>query len=241
MLVLSLAVSDFFVGVIIEPCNCVSKFAELKRNVPLLCLSGQVALYSLWILSLMSLITLTAITVDRYLVARLHIRYNSIITVKRYVIVYGTIWNIIVTLGTLKIFLRSLNFMAVVGTLYPTLFVTNVCLIYKIHRVIRRHTAQIQEQENAVQTNTLRPKFKKSVSVMLTIIAAFLLCYIPFFVIMVVNHLIRESTLVKGYSMDITNTMVMFNSLLNPVIYCWRIEEFRCAAYKLFSKLRKSS
>ncbi|XP_020910407.1 adrenocorticotropic hormone receptor-like [Exaiptasia diaphana] len=242
ILILNLAVTDFFVGVIAEPFTCASKYAELKRNVQLLCSNGLVVSNCLWVLSLMSLIALTAITVDRFLAIHLHLRYRQLITTRRYAILHFSIWVFIATVGVARILYENQRLYLPFSTiLYASLSLTTLCFIFKINRVIKRHSSQIHAQLNSstvpISTTINMPKIKKSVIVMMMTLGAFLACYIPYFGIMITFIVVKEPSIAKGYASNITITMVKINSLINPIIYCWRIRELRSAAFRILRKI----
>jgi hypothetical protein len=76
LLILGLAISDLSVGVFAQPFFCIVKFAELTGNPDLKQATVNIFQYISYILSAASLFTLTAITVDRFLAVRLHLRYQ---------------------------------------------------------------------------------------------------------------------------------------------------------------------
>lgn len=236
ILILNLAVTDFVVGVVAEPFTSVSKYAELTRNVQKFCSSGLVVTNALWVLCLMSLIALTAITVDRFLAIHLHLRYRELITTRRYAILHTTIWVVVATCGIVRTVPKASGlFLPFATLLYVSLSLTNLYFIFKINHVIKRHSTQIHAQMQSLTINM--PKIKKSVIVMMITIGAFLACYIPYFGIALTYIFVKEPSIAKGYAANIAITLVKFNSLINPIIYCWRIKELRNAAFRLFRKI----
>lgn len=73
-LIVSLAVSDFGVGMVSQPCFCVLRIAEMQLNVDLFCWYATIFQASVWLFATVSFLTYTAITADRYMAVYLHLR-----------------------------------------------------------------------------------------------------------------------------------------------------------------------
>jgi hypothetical protein len=70
------------------------------------------------------------------------------------------------------------------------------------------------------------------------VIGAFVLCYVPFVGTLVVHANVgKQRTEYMLLLAMATETLVMFNGVLNPVIYCWRIEDIRSAASQLLRNI----
>ena len=99
ILLCSLAVSDLFVGFLVLPVNIAIALTPLSRSSSLLRLS-QARTFLIIQLCGVSLDTMTAISVDRYLALRYHMRYPNLMTSKRAMYVAATFWckNVILSL-----------------------------------------------------------------------------------------------------------------------------------------------
>lgn len=73
-LIVGLAVSDFGIGLVSQPCFCVLRIAELQLNVDMFCQYSMIFQTSVWFLAAISLFTYTSITADRYMAVYLHLR-----------------------------------------------------------------------------------------------------------------------------------------------------------------------
>ena len=80
ILVMGLAISDFAVGVFVQPAYCIFKYFDMKRSASLFRTFYSIYNYSIWMLATVSLLTLTAITADWFLAVHLHLRYQELIT-----------------------------------------------------------------------------------------------------------------------------------------------------------------
>ena len=109
----------------------------------------------------------------------------------------------------------------------------------KIFHIVRRHQRQINEQDMAVlslQSNTVKVlKCKKSAVTVLYIYGLLLIFYLPFGVTVIVELFLGYTRPVKvAYGCVVT--AVFINSLLNPLVYCWRIREIRQAVKNVLKR-----
>ena len=94
----------------------------------------------------------------------------------------------------------------------------------KIFHTLRHHQNQVQDHvQQPNQTNQLNmARYKKAVSsakwLQLTLVA----CYLPY----VIDVIVPVYTSFY-FSWSCTVTLVYLNSSLNPILYCWKIEEVR--------------
>ena len=236
VLLVGLALSDLGVGLFVQPIFLVCVIAKIKGLMELFC-SSVVTLYVTgFCLCGVSLLTLTAISLDRYIAVHLHLRYKEIVTVKRVTAVLVSIWMVGIMCGLLFLWSRTFtNIFSIV------LILLNVCITTfaycKIYRVVRRHQAQIHSQVQQVQVgqqegNSLNlPQFKKSFVNMLLIYCAFLICYLPYLI--VTGLIVRTGLTVSKHStLEVMLVLVYLNSTLNPFLYCWRFQQIRTAIKK---------
>jgi Na+-transporting methylmalonyl-CoA/oxaloacetate decarboxylase gamma subunit len=78
--------------------------------------------------------------------------------------------------------------------IYVGLLLLNAYFILRISQVIRRHAMQIQAQQNSVQQSINMPKYKKSVNTIYYVIAAFILCFGPSAITLLVFTVFRKVT-----------------------------------------------
>ena len=226
----SLAVSDLLVGLVVQP---VYVAYELKP-VPALLLIRRPLTFSQYGISLC---TMAAISVDRFLALRYHMRYRNLVTTKR--VVYT-----IVTLWFSGIVLSCLSFWDPYIYLFTTVIGVAICIVIssysyvRIYRIVRYHQLQIHAQQDAVQSlnteNNLNMVRSTRIAINTFIFSiVMILCYSPVFIF--------SSTYVfsyKGWKFApiLVNTSVFLNSAINPLLYCWRLRELRTAVQKILLK-----
>ena len=232
ILLCCLAFSDLLVGAICQPFLVAHKIAELVDNFPTYCTLRIIQNLSGYITSGCSLLTLAAVSIDRLLAVTIHLRYSVIVTVPRVFQTAFSLWIFSTAVVIVKFWMKSAdwNILSLV-ILFLTLFVIAFSTS-KIFQIVRRHQRQINDQNMAalsLQTNTVNVlKCKKSAVTVLYIYGLLLISYLPFGVTTLVETFIGYTRSVK-IAFDYAKTAVLINSLLNPLVYCWRIREMRRA------------
>ena len=92
ILILSLAISDFGVGLLVQPAYCFVQFAQWTQNYVLGVTSYEVVHKTAPSMMNASLLTVATITIDRFLAVHLHLRYQELVTTKRSFIAVTVIW-----------------------------------------------------------------------------------------------------------------------------------------------------
>ena len=222
----SLAVSDLLVGLVAQP---VYIAAEIARTVRLSQAADTVGFAGCGV----SLATMTAITVDRFLALHYHLQYPNLMTTSRAIYTIITIWFIITLFSFSILWSRSIQYFLAAFCNTICLLVCLVCFI-KIHRIVRRHQLQIQLQqqavENSIDTNNhhIRQSTKSAKSIFIHFLVM-ILCYTPSFFVHIISAInISNSIILWTFPI----TAAFMNSSINPFLYCWRIPELRTAVFK---------
>ena len=233
LLLCNLAVSDLLVGLVIQPLFIVSVFH-----------STRLLLTGIWfILSNsacgISLCTLTAIAVDRFLALHYHLRYSTIVTSFRIKTFLTALWlmNFIFS-GT--VYFWSLR----IFSLYLTIFVC-LCLIIsifcyvRIFKIVRLQQKKIHCQHQAVnlpQGSTISNllQLEKSAINSFLFFIVMVLFYTPVSTYLSLIYATKDSSH-RGWNVAIT--LVFINSSVNPFLYCWRMGDLRAAVMKTARKL----
>ncbi|CAH3195817.1 unnamed protein product [Porites evermanni] len=186
-----------------------------------------------------SLITLTAISVDRLLALLLGLRYRQVVTLKRtrFISVGGWIVFIVgASTSFLSRFIVSLY--AYIGAAFCLL--PTICAYTKIFMSLRHN--QIHGENHVVQgqssqVNTLnKARYRKAVYSALWVQVTLLICYLPFVIAEALTPQ-RGMQLSTYLARGFTITLVYLNSSLNPFLYCWKITEVRQAVKETLQQL----
>ena len=243
ILLCCLAISDLLVGLISQPAFVIYKVAEIKGYFNVYCAARMFFFCSGWLFSGVSLLTMCAISVDRYLALKLHLRYTAIVTVPRVLATVIGFWLFCATFIGLMFVIRNNSHSNVMGIVFLliSLFVTAVAYM-KVFQIVRRHRRQIHEQFKLTAHFHGRSvvevaRHKKSAVTMLYVLGAFLLCYVPF-LCTVIAETVQGYTLSVKIADDYATTVAFLSSSFNPVLYCWRIREIRRAAKSAIQRIR---
>ena len=231
ILLRSLAVSDLFVGIFLEPL-LVMALTTVEYGSFFSCYYSIIVCIFIGIpLFFVSLFTLTAISVDRLLALLLGIRYRQVVTFKRVLLVVICFWTLSVGLPFGRFLNR--NFLSYYGSIAVTLcLVISTCCYSRIYQKLLRHQVQIQEDVQQGQQNGHAPlniaRYRKTVSFALWVQFTVLACYLP-------TGIVLALMAVKGVTLSLlivwtfTTTLALLNSSLNPILYCWKMREVRRA------------
>jgi len=222
----SLAVSDLLVGLVAQPIFIAEK------------LTGDRFVYHVSItmgysLCGVSLVTITAITVDRFLALHYHMKYATLVTESRVKYTLISIWLISFLVSGIyfwNIRVRSL----LTGIITITCLLTCAFSFIRIYHIVRRHQLEIWLQQKTLQgsntgNNLNITRLKKSALNTFVFFIALMICYLPLYVLLTLYGLsIKEWKTEWQFSY----TAVFMNSSINPFLYCWRLRELRAVVVK---------
>ena len=237
ILLFCLALSDLLVGLICHPFFIAYHIAELVAdNFSVHCTFKQVHMLFGWMTTAVSFLTLSAVSVDRLLSLTLHLRYGTIVTVRRVLPTVFLLWMFAISIVIPMLWMIKWKLVLLV-ILIITSFLTVVSAL-KIVQIVRRHQRQIHQQQQSVQlqVNTVNVlKCRKSALTVLFVHGLFSIFYIPFCVTTIMEQIIGRTVEIE-VAYDFTITFVFVNSFLNPFVYCWRIREIRRAVKNTLRK-----
>ena len=244
----SLAVTDLFAGLIVQPMYSITLIPGISHK-NLMYYSIQVTGISGSILCTVSILTSTAISVDRLLALLLGLRYKQVVTLKRTRAVVGCIWLLSCSMGGW----RYSNWGAEASkfTLFVLMLLSliiSICSYTKIYLYLQNQQAQLHAKKhreihqeptsNGGEGRLNMERYKKLVSSIAWVQLALLLCFIPFTVgSMLFTHrkLTGVATGIAHFCVSIP--YVLFNPALNPILYCWKIREVKQAMKETVRKL----
>ena len=242
-LLLSLAASDLGVGLLVHPLFVAHLIIQIQRNTSDNAYDTVFTIFEthMALLSFASFFSVVAITVDRFLAIHLHLRYQELVTHKRVIAVVISIWVISAFLSlVLPAALLEWIPKRVPGIMFAArdavCFITTGFLHYKIHASVRHHTGHIQalqvqeEAQNREMKNAVR--LRKTALATFYIYFLFLACYVPMFCVNLAELFCGETALIQHlryYAL----TIILLNSSLNPLIYCWKMRHIRQAVINI--------
>ena len=231
-----LAVTDLCVGLISQPFYAIQLIGGITNmNKNLFYYSDQVNSGSGYILCAVSIMTSTAISVDRLLALSLGLRYRHVVTSRRVGAVVIFVWLLSFALGGWRYSTLGLERArtVLIVLMLLSLSASVVCYI-KIYLRLHQHQFQLQphahqgEQPNSGEAPLNIARYKKTVSSIAWVQLALLACYIPFIVVgMLFTYGKITGSLSAMSYLRVAISILYLNSSLNPFLYCWKIREVR--------------
>lgn len=241
-----LALTDLSVGLLLQPCYVTYLVSVLIQDPNIFDVMFLVKKRLSSLLSLMSVMTVAAVSIERYLALALHLRYDALVTCHRCIVASLAMW-VAPTAFTVMSFWNAekpwfritASFGGFVLALSSLIAIPTIqCRIFA---VLRRHLQQIQDQNNIASRIHGLPridiaKYRKSVFVILYVVLAAFVSYVPFGVCFAIIYFYGE-TQQNRLALETTLTVVFLNSSLNPFIYCWKIREIRFYVISTFRQI----
>ena len=235
----NLAITDLCVGIITEPLSVTYWTSVVNERWDICYYAERAGDYSGSILCAVSLLTVTAISVDRLFALLLGLRYRQVVTFRRTCITVTGFWILsIVGASTLFWNLRITSWcLYIVSALC---LVTTIFAYAKIFCTLRHNQIHVQNHVAQGQPSQAIPlniaRYRKAVYSALWVQGTLVICYLPY-VIVVPLTLHRGMSLSLNRALKFTVTLVYLNSSLNPLLYCWKIREVRQAVKETLRQL----
>ena len=234
VLLFGLALSDFGVGFIVQPLYVTCLLLEIITQKYLL-VAWRAYRVTQAIFVSATVLTLTTVSIDRFLALYLHLRYPAVVTGKRAVITLLTIWMTSLAYALTPTVNNDLHRVLCILVISSSLLV-NAFLYMMIFRIARHHQKQTHDQANIYGNQTLSRKRHRNAAVSMFVVFLLLCaCYLPYlYVRIAIKHAHWQIRIVR-LALSWSGVLVYINSSLNPMVYCWRMRDLR-AAMKHFAK-----
>ena len=230
MLLIGLALSDLGVGLLVQPSFIAFLFSFAFRGAErFTCISAVAVNTTASCLSCVSFGTVTAISLERYLSLRLHLRYEQFITIRRVRHFLVILWLLggISPIVWILFVPRYKSYFYVTGILL-CLLISTVAYI-KICRIVRFHLRQIKNHQVSLKGHSYKIHCrKKSAYNMFIVYCTLLCCYVPYSICLALGKIMGYS-IWNWSAINFALTVININSSLNPLIYCYRMREIRRA------------
>ena len=224
ILLCSLAVSDLLVGFVVQPLYIASELTEndlLYEAVTILSFSACGV----------SLATMTALSVDRFLTLHYHMRYPNLMTAHRALYASVTLWIVVFVISFSTFWKVNAYYFSAAVSIVICLLVSAFCYI-RVYRIVRHHQFQIHAQRQAVENTETSQKMERSIKRAMDTFVFYIvliLCYLPLFIAMV---MLGMPHIQPTNAWNLTDTIAYMNSSINPILYCWRLRELRTTVRK---------
>ena len=225
-----LAVTDLCVGLTTQPLFTVTLLTSFNYDEYV----DLIQVISSQVLCGVSLLTSTAISVDRLLALSLGLRYRYVVTLRRVRALIISFWFLIgASVGCL--FILEIYFFVYAVVMLISLLISAISYANIYFRLrhqllhVQGHVHQRQQlPPNGVVPTVLNvARYKKTVSIMAWVQLGLFACYSPFCIALISFHV--EEEFLGNSIFDFFLCLLFFNSSLNPILYCWKIREVKQA------------
>ena len=226
-----LASTDICVGLITQPLFVAYKMSQKHLNSKNCYYIEMLFHLTSVMFGGVSLLTLTAISVDRLLALLLGLNYKQVVTLKRAWVLVVIFWLSCPACLTYS-FYNNRVVRSIISIVVPLCIVITISCYAKIYVTLQKHQAQIQDHVSQGQPNgggspLNIARYRKTVSSTLWIQMTLVACYFPFFVANAALAITGSLTQSVSLALTVTSSMVYFNSSINPLLYCWKMREVR--------------
>ena len=225
-----LAVTDLCVGLISQPLRALIILDIIWNGIFYIFNASSI------VLTAVSILTSTAISVDRLLALMMGLRYRHVVTLRRVRALIIFVWILSCALAVgIQFWVYNLHPITfnVLMVLIILCVLTSIISYTKIYLRLRHYQTQLQENlqqqgqpPNRGEIPLNMARYKKTVSSIAWVQLALLGCYLPF---SVYHILWFHDILHLGIALDVTFSVLFLNSSLNPILYCWKIKDVRQA------------
>lgn len=187
------------------------------------------------------MLTLTTISVDRLLALLLGLRYRQVVTLRRIRALVVSFWLTNTAFAILSHYVYGIA-MSIMCIAMLLCTVTSTFCYMKIYLNLRRHQTVVQDhvqqrQPNGRGLSLNRARYRRTVSSALWVQITFWACYIPFGIVAAIFGATGLHTPSLVLAWDATDTLLLFNSTLNPFLYYWKMRDVRQAVKETIKQL----
>lgn len=260
ILIGSLALSDFLIGITVELLSLVVGMAAQGKgwNEPLCIVWKTGRGLSYW-LAAVSLYTLATISLDRLLAIKLRNRYRNIVTLKRVLVTFMPFWigSLIIILPlfltlTAQTFAHVLLFFGVAASiLISFIAICYSTAFYQLRKLACTVSPTVGNAEApSVSSSKIDvSKYRKSLKTTFLVFVLIMIFYTPYVFLNGIGTVLQiDKTTFKSEKekefivtiymfMGVSEFIVVSNSFVNPLMYLWRMSDIRTAVYTTLNKI----
>jgi len=243
-LILSLAVADLLVGLIVFPFSMAFSLSSCVYHEGVFCkVRGSFDIS----LSSASILNLCCISIDRYYAVCQPLTYRTKISYRVIVVMIMVSWGVAVLIGV-SIVIAGLNNekceerclidVLLENTIGPIMtfylpVIIMLCIYLKIFFVAQTQARSIRNTARSKSGAVVSKMERKATKTLATVLGVFLLCLTPFF--LCVTFLPLSNNSVPVSVIETLNWLTLSNSMLNPFIYAFFYSWFRSAFRMIIS------
>ena len=233
VLLCSLAVTDLTAGCVVHPIFVAFKAQLLhdRFSCTLVLVKEGMIIYT----GVLSMLTLLAISLERLIALRMHLRYSEFVTIPRVltaIVITWLSWGLVVCAWPLGLGIYFVSLVSVVIIMAIAIVLAVVCAI--IFRILRRHQKVIRDQMqlHAEEVRTLSHR-RKSAAAILYVVVLFFIFYSPCAYATIRFNITKDFSIAQNILWDVAETVALMNASVNPILYYWKMGNIRRAVKSL--------
>ena len=230
-LLVSMALADLLVGLVICPIFAYWGWEIFAKGESPLDLS---VIFAINVFSVnVSFGHMFLLTVDRVLAVMIPLQYRSKVTNKRVLVASCLCWVYFLAFGCSFLVLR--DYFAIMGVIYNvqllfillSMLIMNVVIVVRFRRYSKEGPVQGHHENSNYIILQREKKLFKGITI---IVSAFLLCYMPWFIVQILIYLCKPCHPNLSWlmiSFGFSGSLTYANSGLNPMLYTWRVPKYK--------------
>ena len=230
----SLALSDLGVGLFFQPLFAAYCFSLVLNDVNLFCKVRNPYAIVAYFLGSVSFFSITVIAFDRFYAFKLRVSYRQVITLKTVLPRLAACWMVGILWPFSWLLHEEITKILSTVIIFCCVVLTSVTSI-RTYIGIRHHQQQFKpqavislpQQQGGIRNHLNAARYKKSLNTIMLIFCFLLCCYLPYFIVVSVAVSTSKENLNVSLAFNIGAEIVCLNSLLNPILYCWRMRDIR--------------
>lgn len=227
-----LAITDISVGLVSQPLFTARKIMEMYRIHN--CVLWMAMRATVYYFSGISFLTLTLVSVERYLAVCRPLKHRCDVTPNRMAFVAFVVWALWLSFPILRFsFSEYYKFFGMfIGGIILVLFFINGYLYVKIHQTVsEKKVAKNEIHLRKITRNADLRKEARMAKTVACLLLVMILAYLPTAIGLGYKTVYGVNTAYLFGFLPFADTMVLVNSSFNPLFYCYRNVNIRLAIW----------
>lgn len=237
LLLYSLSVSDLSIAVVQLPIYLVKKIAELSYNFELFCAVAPHSYFFGYLFSAVSLFTVTALSIDRFLIIHKGVYYSEYVTKTKVIITLVLIWGFSIFLSSLQYYIPRKNEFKIAGFNVALCFFVTITFYCKMLLKLRKTKLEASQlSESATEVSSIS-RYRKITVTILILFMVFIFCYLPFFCAVIAFSFIGNARRGAESTECVVTVIAYMRTFINPIILLCRTSEIKEAAVVIIRRI----